>query len=182
MSEQNPEKPAASGKGRATPSRKAQEAARVKPVVGNKDPEQRKAEKAKLVEERRIAREGMMRGEEKYLSARDKGPQKRLARDLVDSRFTVGELVMPALFVVILVSAVDDFTVQLVALVSMWVLFLAIAIDATLIARKVNKALIAKFGAAKVDRGVRWYAASRSIQMRALRIPKPQVKRGTKIK
>lgn len=182
MSEQNSEKPAASGKGRATPTRREQEAARVKPIVGNKDPEQRKAAKAKLTEERRIAREGMMRGEEKYLSARDKGPQKRLARDLVDSRFTVGELVMPALFVVILVSAVDDFTVQLVALVSMWVLFLAIAVDATLIARKVNKALIAKFGEAKVDRGVRWYAASRSIQMRALRIPKPQVKRSGKSK
>lgn len=181
MSE-NSEKSPVAGKGRATPSRKAQEAARITPVVGNKDPEQRKAAKAKLAEERRVAREGMMRGEEKYLSPRDKGPQKRLARDLVDSRFTVGELVMPALFVVILISAVDDFTVQLVALVSMWVLFLAIAVDATLIARKVNKELAAKFGAAKVDRGVRWYAASRSIQMRALRIPKPQVKRGSKQK
>lgn len=181
MPENNSEISPSTGKGRATPSRKAQEAARVKLVVGNKDPEVRKAEKAKLVEERRKAREGMMRGEEKYLSARDKGPQRRLARDLVDSRFTVGELVMPSLFIVILISAVDDFTVQLVALITMWVLFLAIAVDATLISRRVNKVLVAKYGAEKVDRGVRWYAASRSIQMRALRIPKPQVKRGTKV-
>lgn len=174
------EKPAA-GKGRPTPSRKTQEAARVKPVVGSKDPEQIKAAKAKAVEERRRAREGMMRGEEKYLTIRDKGPQRRLARDFVDSRFTVGELVLPALFVVILISAIDNFMVQLIALLAMWVLFLAIAIDGFIIGYRLNKILIAKYGASKVERGVRWYAAMRSVQMRPLRIPKPQVKRGTKV-
>jgi hypothetical protein len=171
----------ADGKGRPTPSRKTQEAARLKPVVGSKDPEQIKAAKAKLADERRRAREGMMRGEEKYLTIRDKGPQRRLARDYVDSRFTVGELVLPALFVVILISAVDNFMVQLIALLAMWVLFLAIAIDGFIIGYRLNKILAAKYGANKVERGVRWYAAMRSVQMRALRIPKPQVKRGTKV-
>ena len=42
----------ATGKGRATPSRKQQEAANVRPLVGNKNPEARKADKARLREER----------------------------------------------------------------------------------------------------------------------------------
>jgi hypothetical protein len=32
----------------------------------------------------------------------------------------------------------------------------------------------------KVEKGLRWYAAMRSIQMRGMRLPKPQVKRGNK--
>jgi hypothetical protein len=36
----------------------------------------------------------------------------------------------------------------------------------------------AKFGASKVERGLRWYAAMRALQLRMIRLPKPQVKRG----
>ena len=42
---------------------------------------------------------------------------------------------------------------------------------------KFNKKLAAKFGADKVEK-VRWYAAMRALQLRPLRLPKPQVKRG----
>jgi len=35
----------------------------------------------------------------------------------------------------------------------------------------------AKFGEGSTERGLRWYAAMRSLQMRQLRLPKPQVKR-----
>jgi hypothetical protein len=42
----------------------------------------------------------------------------------------------------------------------------------------VKRAATAKFGATKVEKGLGWYAAMRSIQMRFLRLPKPQVKLG----
>ena len=35
-----------------------------------------------------------------------------------------------------------------------------------------------KFGEGKVEKGLGWYAAMRTVQMRFLRLPKPQVKRG----
>ncbi|MEY4741485.1 MAG: hypothetical protein RL672_235 [Actinomycetota bacterium] len=169
------------GKGKATPSRKSQEAAHRKPLVGDRSADGRKAQRAAMQEDRRKAREGMMAGDDRYLTARDKGPQRRFARDLVDSRFTVGELVMPALFVVILVSAIPNKVIETITLLFMWALFIAIAIDGILIGRRVQRRLEQKFGADRVERGLRWYAAMRSIQMRAMRLPKPQVKRGSKI-
>ena len=44
------------------------------------------------------------------------------------------------------------------------------------VARRVRKQLEAKFG--EVEKGVRFYAAMRSLQIRRLRLPKPMVSRG----
>jgi hypothetical protein len=177
MSENQPK----SGKGRPTPPRKEREQARKKPLVGDRSKEARAAQKAKLREERIKAREGMMAGDERYLTYRDKGPQRRYARDVVDSRFTAGELVLPALFVVVLSTFIESYTVQLFALFAMWGLFGIVALDAWFVARAVKKKVSAKFGADKLEGGIGWYGAMRSIQMRALRIPKPQISRFTKI-
>ena len=171
----------ATGKGRATPSRKQQEAANVRPLVGNKNPEARKADKARLREERNKARVGMANGEEKYLGVRDRGPQRKFVRDYVDSKFTLGEMVMPALMLVILISAIDSYIVQLATLLTMWTLFIGVAVNGWMLGRSVTKALEAKYGAGRVESGIKWYAAMRSVQMRPMRLPKPQVKRGTKI-
>jgi hypothetical protein len=177
----NDEQKKPSGKGRATPPRKQQEALNKRPAIGNRSPEAKKAAKEIVNAERRKAREGMAAGDDKFLTVRDRGPQRRMARDLVDSRFTVGELVLPALFLVIIISSVPSYEVQLATLIAMWTLFVAIAVDGYFIGKKVQLKLTEKFGTGKVEKGLRWYAAMRSIQMRAMRLPKPQVKRGTKI-
>lgn len=175
-----------SGKGRPTPARKQQEMLRKKPVVGNKSPEAKRAAKKTLNAERAKAREGLANGEDRYLTARDRGPQRKLARDVVDSRFTIGELVLPMLFLVIIVSSIRpddaqlDLTIQLGTLVAMWGLFVAIGIDGYFIGRRTQKVVELKYSG-KAEKGLRWYAAMRSIQMRGMRLPKPQVKRGTKI-
>jgi hypothetical protein len=44
----------------------------------------------------------------------------------------------------------------------------------------VRKGLRAKYGEENAENGVRWYAAMRSLQMRGLRLPKAQIKRGEK--
>jgi hypothetical protein len=169
------------GKGKPTPKRKVAEKAHTRTIVSDRSKESKKFDRAKVADERRKARDGMMAGEEKYLNIRDKGPQKRLTRDVVDSRFTVGEMVMPSLFLVILVSSVPSQLVQMITLALMWTLFLVMAIDAWFISRKVKKILGARFGEERLERGLAWYAAMRSMQMRPMRIPKPQVKRGTKV-
>lgn len=171
----------ATGKGRATPSRKQQEAANLRPLVGKKTPEARKAEKMRVREDRIKARTGMANGDEKYLGVRDRGPQKKFVRDFVDSKFTLGEMVMPALMLVILISAIDSYVVQLATLLTMWTLFIGVGINGWLLGRAAVKAIEAKYGASKVESGIKWYAAMRSVQMRPMRLPKPQVKRGTKV-
>ncbi|MEO0027517.1 MAG: hypothetical protein RLZZ258_802 [Actinomycetota bacterium] len=181
MTEQEKTTAKASSKGRPTPSRKQQEAANVKPLVGAKSKEAKQAAKAALIAERRKAREGMANGDERYMLARDRGPQRKFVRDYVDARFTIGELLMPALFVVILLSAIDDKAVQVALLGVMWTLFLGVFINAYFLGRGATKALAAKYGESKVEKGLRWYAGMRSVQMRALRLPKPQVKRGNKL-
>lgn len=169
------------GKGRPTPPRKEREQARKKPLVGDRSKEARQAQKLKLREERQKAREGMMAGDERYLTYRDKGPQRKFVRDLVDARFTAGEMVLPAMFLVVLSTFIESYEVQLISLFAMWSLFLVVAFDAFLVARSVKKRVAKKFGEDKMEGGLGWYGAMRSIQMRALRIPKPQVSRFAKI-
>ncbi len=178
MSEQeNP----TSGKGRPTPSRKQQQAARKQPIVGGKSPEALRAARLREAEARKEARAGAMRGEERYLPARDKGPQRRLARDLVDSRFNFGELVFPVLLVVVILQTLNDNLVMLASTVALWVLMVAIGIDGALLARRINRRLAEKYGAGNVERGLGRYVFVRATQPRMLRIPKPQVKRFDKV-
>lgn len=178
MSDTNEKK---AGKGKPTPPRKIREAQRKKPLIGDRSKEAKAAQKAKLREERNKAREGMLAGDERYLTPRDRGPQRKFVRDLVDARFTAGELVLPAMFVVVILTFIDSYEVQVFSLLAMWGIFAVVAVDGFFIARQVKKAAAKKFGAEKAEPGLGWYAAMRSIQMRSMRIPKPQVKRFSKV-
>jgi Protein of unknown function (DUF3043). len=170
-----PEQPVA-GKGAPTPSRKEQEAARRRPLVPKDRKLARQQNRQQLAIEREKARIGMANGDERYLQLRDKGPQKRYVRDYVDARFSAGEALMPILVLVILTwffPVIADY-----AFLGFWAVFLLVVIDCVVLGFRVRKKLGEKFGVTKVERGVRWYAAMRAIQMRFLRLPKPQVKRG----
>ncbi len=181
MSETSNENSKAAGKGRPTPSRKEREAANRRPLVGDRSKEGRKAAAAAATAKRNEARLGLLAGEERYLGPRDRGPQKRFARDYVDSRTSVGELMVPILVISVVFTTIDNYALQIGLLVLLWTTFLGVAVNGYFLARSVKKALAEKFGASKVERGMTMYVAMRSLQMRPLRVPKPQVKRGTKI-
>lgn len=167
----------AGGKGRATPTRKEREALNKRPLVPGDRKEASRAAKAKMAEAREKARLGLAAGEERYLPVRDRGVQKRFVRDLVDSRFNIGEFLIPVMFVVIILTLFPA-VVQVYAMLLLWAFFAIAVLDAIWLGISVKKKLAAKFGENSVERGVRWYAAMRAFQMRVLRLPKPQVKRG----
>ena len=167
-----------SGKGRATPTRREREAANLRPLVSNDRKAAAKASRAKMAEAREKARIGMAAGEEKYLPVRDKGPQRRWIRDYVDARFSVGEVLIPVMFLVIVLTFINDERVQLIGIFGLWLFFLVAVIDGVILGLIVNRRLAARFGADKLQRGNRWYAAMRAMQLRIMRLPKPQVKRG----
>jgi hypothetical protein len=81
------------------------------------------------------------------------------------------------LFIVVFMTFIDSFVLQVIALFAMWGLFGVVALDATLVGKSTKKKVAIKFGQETLEPGIAWYAAMRSIQMRSLRIPKPQVSR-----
>ena len=165
----------AAGKGRATPPRKEQEAARKRPLVPTDRKQANRASRDQVAAARERARVGMANGEEKYLPVRDKGPQKRFVRDYVDARFSLGEVLLPLVLLVFISYFFPELASYL--LLAVWVVFIVVAIDCIVLGFLVRRKLAAKFGADRVERGVRWYAAMRAIQLRPIRLPKPQVKR-----
>ncbi|MCU1582994.1 MAG: hypothetical protein JWO01_2382 [Microbacteriaceae bacterium] len=167
-----------SGKGHATPTRKEREAANLKPLVSGDRKAGNKAARAKMAESRDRARIGMANGEEKYLQLRDRGPQRRYIRDYIDARFNVGEIMIPALFVIIILSFINNPIVQVVSVIALWAFFLVAIADCIVVGFVINRKLVAKFGADRMQKGNRWYAAMRALQLRLMRLPKPQVKRG----
>lgn len=165
------------GKGRATPSRKAAQAANARPIVGSKDKAVRREQRKTQADARERARLGMMAGDERYLTPRDKGPQRRFVREYVDARWNVGELMIPVMLLFLVVALIPGY-IQVYSIYFVWgFLFLAI-IDAVILGFLLKKRLATKFGADNVQGGYRWYAAMRALQFRSLRMPKPQNKRG----
>jgi hypothetical protein len=167
-----------SGKGHATPTRKEREAANLRPLVNSDRKAAAKASRAKMAESRERARIGMANGEEKYLVARDRGPQRRYIRDFIDARFSVGEIMIPIMFVVIILTFVQDEVFQVLAIMGLWIFFILAVIDCLVVGFRINRKLAAKFGADQLQKGNRWYAAMRALQLRVMRLPKPKVKRG----
>jgi Protein of unknown function (DUF3043) len=166
-------------KGHATPTRKEREAARKRPLVGGKTPEARALSKDQQRAQRERARVGMANGEEKYLPVRDRGAQKRFVRDVVDSRWGFAELTIPILILLVIVGYFDA-SLAVYVNIGLWVLVLLIAIDVIALHFRLRKLLAEKFGADRVEkRGL--YHATRAIQLRVMRLPKPQVKRGESI-
>lgn len=164
-----------SGKGHATPSRKEREAANKRPLVPSDRKEAARMERARANEERNKQRIGLAAGDERYLPLRDRGPQKKFARDFVDARYNVGELMVPFMFLVIIMTFIPFLPVQESSFLVLWAFFFIALTDVLILGVQLRKRITEKFGS--VDKGVRWYAGMRSLQMRPLRLPKPQVGR-----
>jgi hypothetical protein len=163
-------------KGHATPTRKEREAARKRPLVGGKTPEARAMSKEQERSMRDRARVGMAAGEEKYLPARDRGAQKRFVRDYVDARWGFAELTIPILGLFVLIGLVLPGLANYVNY-GLWALIVLIVIDVVVLYFRLRTQLRAKFGESRVER-MGLYHATRAIQLRPMRLPKAQVKRG----
>lgn len=171
-----PDAPIGAGKNRPTPSRAEQEAARKRPLVADTKEAKARA-KMEIASAREKARIGMANGDEKYLPLRDKGPQRRFVRDFVDAGWHLGEALMPLMLVVILMTFLPKDWVYY-GFVGLWMFILFVVADMIFTSIRVKRAVKAKFGETKMEKGIGWYAAMRTVQMRFMRLPKAQVKRG----
>lgn len=163
-------------KGRPTPKRSEAQAGRRTRVTA---PTGRKEAAKAAREQRRAAltrqREALASGDERYLPARDKGPVRRLARNFVDSRRCVAEFFLPMAVVILVLSIIPS--AQNLSLLLWLVVIALIVVDSFRLGFGVKKLARDRFPD-EPRRGVAAYALMRSLQMRKLRLPKPQVKRG----
>lgn len=155
-----------------TPSRREAEAARRERV----NPNLSKKESRKLAS--RTAREQRL----KAMEAREGQPEKVLLRNYIDSRFSLGEFLLPALLIVLALSFLNPLLPNAVFFTTglMYLFILLVIIDAVMMWRGFKRLL-----AERVPRGSKqgliYYGVMRMIQFRRLRMPRPSVKRGDKI-
>lgn len=137
--------------------------------------------------------QAMLDGDERYLPARDKGPVRRMARDVVDSRRNFGDYfvwyAMGLLGLMFVISALAGQIGQGAALLMLQVLNIltilvaaAAIVDGWLLSRRLRRTLEAKFGAERVVKGTVMYGVLRAYQMRRMRMPKPKVTRGQQVR
>ena len=121
----------------------------------------------------------MASGDDKYLPTRDKGPVRRYVRDVVDSRRSVAEYFLPAALVSFLISSFGarNVTLGLVASLAFYGMLMLIVVDSIFLSRRLRSELAANFPG-QSTRGVGFYAFTRSLMIRRMRFPKPQLKRG----
>ncbi|MCO1340085.1 hypothetical protein BJH93_14500 [Kocuria polaris] len=166
------------GKKGPTPKRSEQEALNRRPLVSSDKKARKEAERKRRIESQERLRLANETGDERYMMPRDRGPQKRFARDFVDSRWMLGEFLMIIIFAFLIVSFSfsSNLVIQANITLALWLVLLVTIMDAFIMTRMLKKRLVAKFG--ESERGVLWYAAMRGLQFRKMRLPKPQVKRG----
>ena len=165
-------------KGRPTPTRKEAEAA----ARSVRRPAMDKKAAQKLLRERRAdsnakVRQGMQTGDERYLPERDQGPVKRFIRNYVDARVSIAEFLLPLLVVIMVLQYSGSASCSSSATrcgrrpsswspsTRSWLLF------------RLKRALRAKFPDESL-KGTTFYTLLRVLQLRWLRMPKPQVKIG----
>jgi hypothetical protein len=135
-------------------------------------------------QEREERRAGMLAGDEKHLMPRDKGGERALIRDIVDSRRTIGTWFFGMTFIVMIIGFQRSLNPSLYLVANLLFLLFALATvaDSYLITRKVRALVNERFpNSTQRMRSLYIYAIMRGISFRFIRNPKPRVKPGTKI-
>ena len=173
----------AAGKGRPTPKRHEAQGRRAGPPPP--PPTTRKEAYKRLREQqsstRAQNRRAMLAGDENYLPARDRGPVRKLVRDIVDSRRNVGGLFLAVAGVALIGTVVPSLAVRTYATFLLFSYFLLLVVDSVVLGRKISRTLAARLPQEKRGRGVVWYGISRATMVRRWRFPKPEVPVGAQV-
>jgi len=166
-------------KGRPTPKRSEAQSARRRAATTPKD---RKSQVKAAREARRVdlakRREALANGDERHLPAAHQGPVRKFTRDFVDSRYRVAEFFLPMAVVILIGSMLPG--LQAVSLLLWLLAIVLIVVDSFVTAVTLRRQLRQRFPNQNTKRAVS-YGLMRTLQMRRLRLPKPQVARGAKL-
>ena len=167
------------GKGRPTPKRSEAERRRRYNAPGDRKEALRQSRTRDKSARARKA-EAMRRGEEWALPAKDKGPVRALARDLVDSRRRLSEFYMYGLVVLLFLLFLRNPVMQTILPLLLIVMVVIMVVEGYFVGRRVTMLANERFPG-ESTRGIKMYAAMRALQIRQLRFPKPRVKPGATV-
>ncbi|WP_152361512.1 DUF3043 domain-containing protein [Microlunatus speluncae] len=158
-------------KDRPTPTRKEAEALRRQRVGKNLNSKEARKEANRKARADRV----------RVMNEREAAPEKQLLRDYIDSRFNIGEFVLPALVVILALTFLNSVFpfVTYITTVLMYLFLLVAVIDVFLMWRGFKKVLADRMPRTPT-RGLLMYGMNRCIQIRRFRIPPPRLKRGEK--
>lgn len=170
-------------KGRPTRTRKEAEAARRRPLVVQDRKQARKRDRERASRERAESQQALVTGDEAKMPLQHRGRDRRLVRDVVDSRHNLAEYFFPVALVFFVVALVvplinaDLYTsVSFAMILVLWGGIALCVIDSFLLRRRLRRELTEAFGA--VGSGLVGYGIMRAIQIRRFRLPRPQIKHG----
>jgi hypothetical protein len=168
-------------KGKPTPKRRDAQGRRRGPVPPPPKNQREAARRARgtRAERRQAAderRRRMMEGDDRVLMPRDRGPVRAYVRDIVDSRRHLMGIFMPLVVFVFAATLLQNIVIQQYSTLIMLAVLLTMVIEGTILGRTVNKKVRAKFPDTQ-DRAfsLGWYAFTRAMQLRRLRVPRPRV-------
>jgi hypothetical protein len=169
------------GKGRPTPKRREAEKRNRQPITAPRTrKEAYRQARERQADDRKKSREGVARGDQRHLLKRDKGPVRQLARDFVDSRRTFGEFFMYLMILVVVLSLAAPLAIRVyLQTFGLPVMLVVIIGESVWIASRIKKMAGERFPDESTQ-GVGFYAATRSMQIRRLRMPQPRLKAGQK--
>lgn len=163
-------------KGRPTPKRSVAGKRRSGPVAPppTNRREAAKALRVKQAENRQRIKDGTARGDETAMLPRDAGPVRRLVRDTVDGRRTLGWLLLPTAGVVFVANFIS-LTASAVAF-NVWVVaLLVVGGDMVVTGRRISAVLKLNYPAEK-RRPLVIYGLLRTTQFSRFRRPPPTVR------
>lgn len=168
--------------GLVTPKRTSNQRRVGEPAPANRR-EAYKAMRERQKAERAEAAAGMRAGDERYLLARDRGAERLLVRNIVDSRRTVGTWFFLGAIIVLFGSSTRmPVHVQVAANLLWAILAVAVIVDSWLIARKIKALVQARFpDTTQRMRSLYMYGIMRGLTFRRMRVPKPAVALGAKV-
>jgi hypothetical protein len=174
----------AEGKGRATPKRA--DARKARRTAGTTSASRSSASRggaatdarAQARADRARQRQALLTGDERNLPARDAGAHKRTARDVIDSRFTIGQV-----FIIIVAGEfllaffITNPSVELILNIAGLASLALISLDSYRHGKAARAAVAAKHGE-HMTTGIASYAFMRAMLPRRFRRPPPKVARG----
>jgi hypothetical protein len=174
----------ASGKGRPTPKRSEAQGRRPgpPPPPPTTRKEAYKRMRAQQAAHRGDARRAAARGDDSFLPARDRGPVRKLVRDVVDSRRNVGSLFLAIAGVALVGALYPSLAVKAYSSSVLLGFFLLLVVDSVVLGRRIKGKVAERFpDGSQKTKGVVWYGITRSTMIRRWRFPKPDVAVGAEV-